>query len=63
MEEKEVTLNLTVNQLNMVLSGIIKLPIEVALDTFNAIQQQAQQQLGAPTSTTPNGPLGNKVVQ
>ena len=63
MEEKEVTLNLTVNQLNMVLSGIIKLPIEVALDTFNAIQQQAQQQLGAPTAPTPNGPLGNKVVQ
>lgn len=60
MEQKTVTLNLTVNQLNIVLSGMIKLPIEVGLDTFNEIQQQAQQQLGNPTS--PSGPLSNKVI-
>lgn len=60
MEQKTVTLNLTVNQLNIVLSGMIKLPIEVGLDTFNEIQQQAQQQLGNPN--LPAGPLSDKVI-
>ena len=60
MEQKTVTLNLTVNQLNVILSGMIKLPIEVGLETFNEIQQQAQQQLGNPTSVS--GPLSDKVI-
>ena len=62
-QERQVTLTLTVNQLNTVLSGIIKLPIEVGLETFQLVQQQANQQLGAPNMSAPNGPLGNKVVQ
>lgn len=62
--EKTVKLELTISQLNAVLGGLIKLPIEVGLEAFNTVQQQAQQQLGAPNMTNPpNGPLGDKVVQ
>ena len=63
MEQKElkVSLELTINQLNTVLAGVVKLPIEAGLETFNTIQQQAQQQLGAPTSA--QGPLADKVIQ
>ena len=56
-----VTLELNVNQLNIILSGVVKLPIEVGLEVFNTIQKQAQAQLGAPTSA--NGPLSDKVIQ
>ena len=62
MNEQQVTLQLTVNQLNTVLMGIVKLPIEVGMETFQTVQQQAEQQLGKPT-VAPQGPLGNKVVQ
>jgi hypothetical protein len=62
-QAQQVTLQLTINQLNMVLGGIAKLPIEVGLETFQVIQQQAQQQLGSPTSQVPPGPLSDKVVQ
>jgi hypothetical protein len=55
--DKNVTLELNVNQLNVVLSGLAKLPIEVALEAFNTVQQQASSQLGQP-----KGPLSDKVM-
>lgn len=58
--EQKVTLELTVQQVNVILAGVVKLPIEVGLDTFNVIQQQANAQLGQPTRT--EGPLADKVV-
>ena len=42
-----VTLQLNLNQVNIVLAGLAKLPIEVGLDTFNLVQKQAQEQLSA----------------
>ena len=63
VQQQQVSLQVTINQLNVILGGIAKLPIEVGLETFNTIQQQAQQQLGQPTLTTPPGELGSKVVQ
>jgi len=62
MNEQKLTLELNIQQLNIVLGGLAKLPIEVGLDTFNSVQQQAQAQLGQPTSNTPPGPLSSKVV-
>lgn len=63
-QEPQVSLKLSVNQLNVVLSGLIKLPIEIGLETFQLVQQQAQQQLGSPSSAqVPPGPMGSKVVQ
>jgi hypothetical protein len=60
MNEQKVKLELSVQQLNVILSGIVKLPIEVAMDTFNEVQKQAQEQLGQPTRN--DGPLANKVL-
>jgi hypothetical protein len=62
MNEQKVTLELTITQLNIVISGLVKLPIEIGLDTFQAVKQQAQQQLGQPGSNTPTGPLSSKVI-
>jgi hypothetical protein len=64
--EQKVHLTLSIHQLNTVLAGIVKLPIEIALDTFTTIQQQAQQQIDTSPKETKNivnGPLSNKVVQ
>jgi hypothetical protein len=62
MQENTVKLELSVNDLNIVLAGIAKLPIEAAYGTFNSIQQQAEQQLGKPNSNQLQGPLANKVL-
>lgn len=53
-QQQTVTLQLNINQINTVLAGIAKLPIELGLDTFNVIQQQAQQQLGQPSTQGPD---------
>jgi hypothetical protein len=58
--ENTVTLELSVQQLNVIIGGLAKLPIEVAIDTFQIVQQQAQKQLGQPTK--PEGPLSDKVI-
>lgn len=53
-----VTLNLSINQLNVVLSGLAKLPIEVGIEAFTEVQKQAQAQLGDPNSNAlPGGAL------
>ena len=57
-DSKTVTLEFTIDQLNVVLAGLAKLPIEAGLGVFNFIQQQAQAQL----QQAPQGPLGDKVV-
>lgn len=58
--EQKANIELTIQQLNVVLAGLVKLPIEAALDTFNTVQQQAQMQLGQPNKA--EGPLADKVV-
>jgi len=62
-EQKQVvTLKLDINQLNMVLSGVAKLPIEMGIETFTEIQKQAQAQLGDPNSNAiPASALGQKL--
>jgi hypothetical protein len=59
--EQKVNLNLSIQQLNTVMGAIVKLPIEVALDVFNTIQQQAQQQLGDSANRSKN-PLADKII-
>ena len=58
--EQNVKLDLTIQQLNVIIAGLAKLPIEAGLETFNAVQQQAQAQLGQPSNV--QGPLADKVV-
>jgi len=57
--EQKVNLELTIQQINVVLAAIVKLPIEIGLETFNIVQQQANAQLGQPTNV--EGPLAGKV--
>ena len=59
--EQNVKLDLTIQQLNVIIAGLAKLPIEAGLETFNSVQQQAQAQLGQPSNV--QGPLADKVVE
>lgn len=55
----KVTLELTIDQLNIVIAGLAKLPLEQAIDTFTVVRQQANAQLQPPA---PEGPLADKVI-
>ena len=55
----KVTLELTIEHLNIVLAGLAKLPLEASLETFSMIRQQADQQL---QKNAPDGPLSDKIV-
>jgi hypothetical protein len=61
-QKQTVTLKLEIAQLNTVLAGIAKLPIEVGIETFTEVQRQAQAQLGDPnTGAMPASALGQKL--
>lgn len=57
--DKNVKLELTIDQLNVVMLGLSKLPLETVLATFTEIQRQADAQLRQPK---PEGPLADKVL-
>lgn len=57
--EQKINIEFSIQQLNVVLAGLVKLPIEVGLDAFNSVQQQANSQLGQPSKI--EGPLSDKV--
>ena len=42
---KEVTISLTVEELNILLAGLGKLPLEVAVAVFGKVKAQAESQL------------------
>jgi hypothetical protein len=42
---KEITLILTLDELNVVLAGLGKLPLETVFATFSKIKAQAEQQV------------------
>lgn len=58
--ENKVNLELSVQELNIVLSGVAKLPIEMGLSVFNSIQRQADAQLKPNGNAT--GPLSGKII-
>ena len=61
-QKQTVTLKLDISQLNTVLGGLAKLPIEVGIETFTEVQKQAQAQLGDPSATNiPASSLGQKL--
>jgi hypothetical protein len=59
MENKLIQLSLNLNQVNTLIAGLGKLPLEVSLEIFNEIQKQSQEQL---SDTTSKETLFNKVV-
>jgi hypothetical protein len=60
-QQSTVTLEVTIDELNIIVSGVAKLPIEMGLATFRKIDEQARQQL-TPQNNQPAGPLASKVV-
>lgn len=54
-----VKLELSINQLNIIIAGLAKLPLEASLETFNVVKQQAEGQL---KENRPEGPLADKVI-
>lgn len=56
--ENTIKIEVTLNQLNTILAGIAKLPLELSLETFNVVRQQADRQV----QQTPQGPLSDKVI-
>ena len=61
--EPKVTLELSINELNVVLTGLAKLPIEQGLETFTAVRNAAEAQLNQQPNEgpPPEGPLADKV--
>lgn len=59
--DQTVTLTLTIQQLNVILAGIAKLPIEIGMETFNGVQQQAHAQLGQSNSV--KNTLADKIIK
>lgn len=55
----KVTLELTIDQLNIIIAGLAKLPLENAIETFTVVREQANAQLQGPA---PEGPLADKVI-
>jgi hypothetical protein len=54
-----IKLEVSVNQLNVILTGLAKLPLEMSLETFTFVRQQADSQL---QQTNTDGPLSSKVL-
>lgn len=54
---KQIDLN--VQQVNVIVAALQKLPIEVGLDTFMYVTQWAQQNF---SQSAPPGPLSDKVI-
>lgn len=44
-EENIISLNLTINQINIVLAGLGKLPLEAGIQTFELIHKQVNEQI------------------
>jgi hypothetical protein len=59
--EPTVKLEVNVQMLNTILTGLAKLPLEQSMETFHAVRQQADNQLNQ--EQLPEGPLGKKVVK
>lgn len=44
----ELTLQLTIDELNIVMSGLGKLPLETSMNVWGKLRAQAEQQLNPP---------------
>ena len=49
--DKKVTFTFTVAEVNIVLAGLGKLPLEAGIELFGKIQQEAKNQLESSTGT------------
>lgn len=57
--DQTIKIEVNVNQLNIILVGLAKLPLETSLETFTIVRQQADAQV---QQNRPEGPLADKVI-
>lgn len=57
--DQTIKIEVTLNQLNVILAGLAKLPLEASLETFTIVRQQADAQV---QQNRPEGPLADKVI-
>lgn len=50
---KEITITLTLDELNVLLAGLGKLPLEVSIGVFGKVKAQAESQIN-PVQTPPS---------
>jgi hypothetical protein len=55
MNDKKLTLELTVNDVNLIMAGLGKLPLEAVVDLWMRIKQQGEAQLKAEAAVEPAG--------
>lgn len=60
--DNTIKIEVTLNQLNVILSGLAKLPLGESLETFSVVRQQADQQIQPASGQRPDGPLSNKII-
>ena len=57
--ENTIKIEVTLNQINTILSGLAKLPLEMSLETFTIVRQQADAQVQKESSESP---LSSKIL-
>jgi|688.fasta_scaffold00027_111 hypothetical protein len=57
--ENTIKIEVNLNQMNIILAGLAKLPLEASLETFTIVRQQADAQI---QQNRPEGPLADKVI-
>lgn len=55
MNDKTITLTLSVQDVNIILAGLLKLPGEVCIDVIGRVKQQGDAQMKETQPENPNG--------
>lgn len=45
MNDKTITLTLSISDVNLILAGLLELPAKVSLDVINRVKQQGDEQM------------------
>jgi hypothetical protein len=56
---ENISLELSITQINIILAGLAKLPLETSLETFTSVKQQADLQI---QNSITESPLPDKVI-
>lgn len=56
---ENISLELNINQINIILAGLAKLPLETSLETFTVVKQQADLQI---QNSITESPFPDKVI-
>ena len=55
MTDKTITLTLSLNDVNVILAGLLELPAKVSLEVIGRVKQQGDEQMKETQPENPNG--------